>query len=205
MRPSRAIFATVRRDNPKNFAISAVVANGSILLNLGATVASTKYSRAHWEQGLCSGVGSLRFNCDLKEFKHHASHCFNWAPPSSSWIVTAGDPCWFASVPRDSTHTRFPPRGQSAVIRPYRKNLLGDGEEKIRFDVFLEETQTYLESCYAFASTNLAAELHRQHGYRVRFNDNSQYPQVLQIVEEVPLPKSTGLPPLMLRPPSGFE
>jgi hypothetical protein len=77
MRPSRAIFATVRRDNPKNFATSAVVANGSILLNLDATVASTKYSRAHWEQGLCSGVDSLRFNCDLKEFKHHASHCFN--------------------------------------------------------------------------------------------------------------------------------
>ena len=28
--------------------------------------------------------------------------------------------------------TRFPAKGQSAVIRPYRKNLLGDGEEKIR-------------------------------------------------------------------------
>jgi hypothetical protein len=40
-----------------------------------------------------------------------------------------------------------------------------------------------------FASTALAAELHRQHGYRVRFNDNSQYPQILEIVEEVPLPK----------------
>jgi hypothetical protein len=46
-----------------------------------------------------------------------------------------------------------------------------------------------VESCYAFASTALAAELHRQHGYRVRFNDNQQYPQILEIVEEVPLPK----------------
>jgi hypothetical protein len=48
--------------------------------------------------------------------------------------------------------SRFPARGQLAVIRPYRKNLLGSGEEKIRFDVFCEGTQTYIDSCYAFAS-----------------------------------------------------
>lgn len=85
--------------------------------------------------------------------------------------------------------TRFPAKGQSAVIRPYRKNLLGHGEEKIRFDIFSEATQTYVESCFAFATTALAAELHRQHGYRVRFNDNPKYPQILELVEEVPLPK----------------
>jgi len=67
--------------------------------------------------------------------------------------------------------------------------LLGGGEEKVRIDIFLEGTQTYVESCYAFASTNLAAELHRQRGYRVRFNDNPQYPQILETVEEVLLPK----------------
>jgi ribonuclease HI len=87
------------------------------------------------------------------------------------------------------TATRFPARGQSAVIRPYRKNLLGDGEEKIRFDIFSEDTQSYVESCYAFATTALAAELHRQHGYRVRFNDNPKYPQILELVEEVSLPE----------------
>jgi hypothetical protein len=89
MRPSRAIFATVRRDNPKNFATAAVVTNGSILLNLDATVSSTKYSCLHWEQGLCSGVGSLRFNCDLKEFKHVAS-TVSTGPPLSSSILTLG-------------------------------------------------------------------------------------------------------------------
>jgi len=86
------------------------------------------------------------------------------------------------------TATRFPARGQSAVIRPYRKNLLGDGEEKIRFDIFSEDTQSYEESCYAFATTALAAELHRQHGYRVRFSDNPKYPQILEFIEEVSLP-----------------
>ena len=30
--------------------------------------------------------------------------------------------------------------------------------------IFAEETQTYVESCYGYASTDLAAELHRQHG-----------------------------------------
>ena len=85
--------------------------------------------------------------------------------------------------------TRFPAKGQSVLIRPYRKNLLAQAEEKIRFDVFCEDTQTYVESRYAFARTDLAAELHRQHGYRVRFNDNQQYPQILEIVEEVTLPK----------------
>jgi hypothetical protein len=85
---------------------------------------------------------------------------------------------------------RFPAKGQLAVIRPYRKNILGKGEEKVRFDILSEESQTYVESCYAFATTALAAELHRQHGYRVRLNDNPKYPQILEIVEEVPLPKS---------------
>ena len=80
------------------------------------------------------------------------------------------------------------------MIRPYRKNLLGDGEEKIRFDIVSEDTQSYVESRYAFATTALAAELHRQHGYRVRFNDNPKYPQILELVEEVPLPKRPSLP-----------
>jgi ribonuclease HI len=85
--------------------------------------------------------------------------------------------------------TQFPANGQSAVIRPYRKNLLGDGEEKVRFDVLCEDTQSYVQSCYAFATNALATELHRQHGYRVRFNDNPKYPQIIELVEEVPLPK----------------
>jgi ribonuclease HI len=37
--------------------------------------------------------------------------------------------------------TRFQASGQTAVIRPYRKNLLGDGEEKVRFDISSEDTR----------------------------------------------------------------
>jgi hypothetical protein len=79
------------------------------------------------------------------------------------------------------------------VIRPYRKNLLGNDEEKVRFDVFSEDTQRYVGSCYAFAPIYLAAELHRQHVYRVRFNDNPRYPQLLEIVEELLPPKPNAL------------
>jgi ribonuclease HI len=83
---------------------------------------------------------------------------------------------------------RFTAQGQSAVIRPYRKNRAAKGEEKIRFDTFSEATGSFLDSCYAFASPALAGELHRHHGYRVRFNDKPKYPQILEILEEVPLP-----------------
>jgi hypothetical protein len=47
-----------------------------------------------------------------------------------------------------------------------------------------------VESCYVYASTNLAAELH--HGHRVRFNDSPEYPQIVEILEEVALPKPTS-------------
>jgi len=37
---------------------------------------------------------------------------------------------------------------------------------------------------------SLVAELHRQHGYRVLFNDNPRYPQILEILEEVQIPNT---------------
>jgi ribonuclease HI len=82
--------------------------------------------------------------------------------------------------------TRFPASGQVASIRPYRKNIMRKGENKIRFDTF--DAQGYLKSCYAFAPPELAARLHRQHGYKVQFNDNLEYPQILDIVSEEVLP-----------------
>ncbi|MDG6999803.1 MAG: ribonuclease HI [Nitrososphaerota archaeon] len=84
--------------------------------------------------------------------------------------------------------TRFTANGQSAVIRPYKKTLAGKSENKVRFDVFSEESGVYTQSSYAFASPAVAVELHRQHGYRVRFNDTPNYPQIMEIIEEVAIP-----------------
>ena len=84
--------------------------------------------------------------------------------------------------------TRFPANGQAAAICIYRKNVTAKGENKVRFDTMSDDLQTYLESCYAFATPDMAFDLHRHHGYRVRFNDDARYPQILEIVEEVELP-----------------
>jgi ribonuclease HI len=89
---------------------------------------------------------------------------------------------------------RFPAGGQVALIRPYRKKIMRTGEEKLRFDALSEDGQTYVACFYAFATAEKAAELHRQHGYRVRFNDDPNYPQILECLEEVPLPKRSSSP-----------
>ena len=69
-----------------------------------ARVASTKGSGAHWEQGPYSWVGLVQSDCDLKEFKHHASHCFSWAARRPRRFMTLGDPCWFASGVSGNRH-----------------------------------------------------------------------------------------------------
>jgi hypothetical protein len=38
----------------------------------------------------------------------------------------------------------------------------------------------------------MSADLRRWHGYRVRFNDDPNYPQILERAEEVLLPKSNA-------------
>lgn len=84
--------------------------------------------------------------------------------------------------------TRFAAQGQAAMIRPYRQRVMHTGENKVRFDVFSEKAGRYTESCYAFATPPIAAQLHRQHLYRAQFNANLDYPQILEIIEEVTVP-----------------
>lgn len=83
----------------------------------------------------------------------------------------------------------YPARGQLDVIRPYVKKIMFRGENRISFNTFDESTQTYFGKFYAFATPTMAAELHRNHGYRVRFNADPQYPQILERIEEGPLKK----------------
>ena len=84
--------------------------------------------------------------------------------------------------------TRFGATGQTAFVRIYRKNVMAKGENKVRFDIVADDLQSYSASCYAFASPEISLELHRHHGYRVRFNASPNYPQILEVVEEVKLP-----------------
>jgi ribonuclease HI len=86
----------------------------------------------------------------------------------------------------------YPARGQSEVIRPYAKKVMFRGENRISFNIFVEGRQSFEAKFYAFATPAMAAELHRWHGYRVRFNDDPNYPRVLEHIEEILLPKSTA-------------
>jgi hypothetical protein len=78
--------------------------------------------------------------------------------------------------------------GQIAVIRPYAKKPVLKREERISFNMFDEIKQMYESKFYAFTTSLMACDLHRWHGYRVRFNDNPKYPQILECQEEVTVP-----------------
>jgi ribonuclease HI len=83
----------------------------------------------------------------------------------------------------------YPASGQNAVIRPYKKQVLLRGENKVRFDVFDEETEQYIAKFYAYCNADIALDLHRANHYRVAFNENPRYPQILAIVESIALRK----------------
>ena len=84
---------------------------------------------------------------------------------------------------------RFPAAGQTAVIRPYRKKPYRGREEKVSFHRFDESTQEYSGKFFAYADPALSLELHRGNGYRVRFNSDPKFPQMLERIEDVVLPK----------------
>jgi ribonuclease HI len=104
-------------------------------------------------------------------------------------IDSGYEPGWVTRSKVKGSATRFCATGQSAMVRPYRKKKMKNGEWKIRFDVITEDGRGYAGSCYAYASTQLTlAELHSQNGYRVRFNDNPKHPQIVELLEKVELP-----------------
>lgn len=94
------------------------------------------------------------------------------------------------SMVRDGTAAvRFPASGQVAVIRPYVKKPRKKREERISFNIFEESGQNYVGKFFAHAAPSLSAELHRGNGYRVQFNSDPEFPQILAKLEDVPLPK----------------
>lgn len=87
--------------------------------------------------------------------------------------------------------TMFPAANQTLVIRIVRSMVVGPTKEnRFVFEVFDEQTQTYLSKNFAYCTPETGAELHRQRGFRVTMNDKPRYPQILQVLEEIPLPKA---------------
>jgi len=87
-----------------------------------------------------------------------------------------------------SVAVRFDANGQIVVIRPYVKKVMHKGELRISFNIFDEAASVYHGKFFAFVEKNLGAETHLGNGYRVRFNTDSNYPQILESIERVDLP-----------------
>lgn len=81
----------------------------------------------------------------------------------------------------------FPARGDVLVIRPYYSIGRRKFEQVVRFEVFAEEAGEYTGAFYAYCKLETAASLHRGNGFRVRFNSDARYPQIVEILETVSL------------------
>jgi ribonuclease HI len=89
------------------------------------------------------------------------------------------------------TATMFPAANQVLVVRIVGSKTVGRlRENRFVFEVFDENTSTYISKHFAYCAPVTGAQLHRQRGFRVRMNGNNDYPQILDVIEEVPLPKA---------------
>jgi ribonuclease HI len=87
--------------------------------------------------------------------------------------------------------TMFPAADQVLVIRIVGSRIVGrEGENRFVFEIFDEGTSAYLSKHFAYCTPEIGSQMHRQRGFRVRMNDKSDYPQVIEVIEEVPLPKA---------------
>jgi ribonuclease HI len=93
------------------------------------------------------------------------------------------------SMVKGGVAERFPAAGQVLIVRLYVKKIMYKGENRISFNIFDEETQTYATKFFAFAPPLLSAELHKGNAHRVRFNSDSKYPQFVERIEGVQLPE----------------
>jgi ribonuclease HI len=75
--------------------------------------------------------------------------------------------------------------GQRATIRVYRSGIIRKTGHKIMFDVFDEDLKSYVQKCHAYARAAIAAQLHRQHCYRVRFNTDPKHPLIEELIDEL--------------------
>ena len=80
---------------------------------------------------------------------------------------------------------------QVVVIRIVGSKTVGPTREnRFVFEVFDEITGNYVSKHFAYCTPVTGGQLHRQRGFRVRMNDKADYPQILEVIEEVPLPKA---------------
>lgn len=78
----------------------------------------------------------------------------------------------------------YPAVGEELVVRIYQTFVRGN-VQKVKFQAFSEEKKDFFDKYFAYAVHAIGNALHRQHVYRVRMNAVSQYPHILEILEEL--------------------
>jgi hypothetical protein len=82
----------------------------------------------------------------------------------------------------------YPAAGHVLVIRIVDSRTVGrEGENGFVFEVFDEGASAYLSKHFAYCTPVVGSQMHRQRGFRMKMNDK---PQVMEVIEEVPLPKA---------------
>jgi len=83
----------------------------------------------------------------------------------------------------------FPAQGQEVIIRIYRHRPINKKECEATFDLFCEEENKLIEKYYAYASKEEKNRIHLRKYYKVKFNEDSNYP-IFHVVEGIENPFS---------------
>lgn len=87
--------------------------------------------------------------------------------------------------------TLFPAANQVIVVHIVGSRTVGPTREN-RFvvEIFDEGTHIYISKHVVYCTPEIGAQLHRRRGFRVQMNGDPKYPQIIQVLEEVSLPKA---------------
>jgi ribonuclease HI len=79
----------------------------------------------------------------------------------------------------------YPVAGEELIIRVYQTESERRDIQRAKFQTYSNERMDFYDKFFAYATSEIGNALHRSHVYRVRMNAISQYPQILEILEEL--------------------
>ena len=79
----------------------------------------------------------------------------------------------------------YPAAGQDLIIRVYQTESERRDIQRAKFQTYSNERMDFFDKFFAYATAEIGNALHRSHVYRVRMNAVSQYPQIIEILEEL--------------------
>ncbi len=79
-------------------------------------------------------------------------------------------------------------------MRVYAHTIAGRKDCKVSFTVFSEKENEFVQKHVAYVNAAGRGEIHRHRCYKVRFNDNPNYPvfEILDVLENCPRSAKPG-------------